>query len=376
MQPNPNIDPRTRTLSINRAGAHHPMIYGRPVIFWLVIAVFFGALLWLLSEVLLPFVAGIALAYVQVPLADRLQRLGMNRTVAALLIVSVITLALLAIALLVAPYVLQQLLSLISTIPRHVTRVREIVADPDRPWLNWLVSGEQNKTVSEFVGHAASWLTAFAASLWSGGKALVSFVSVLIIMPVVTFYLICDWHGMLEILDSWVPPRHRGTVRELAREIDRVITGFLRGQFLICFLLGLYYAIALTLVGLQFGLLLGLIAGLITFVPYIGSLTGLLVGSAIAVAQFWPDWHWIVAVVAIFLVGQFVEGNIIAPKLVGDRVGLHPVWIIFAMFAFGYLLGFVGLLLAVPLAAAIAVLFRFGLRRYLASPIYTGGQPT
>jgi predicted PurR-regulated permease PerM len=296
--------------------------------------------------------------------------------VAALLIVGLVTLALLAIALLVAPYVLQQLLSLISTIPRHVARVREIVADPDRPWLNWLVSGEQNKTVAEFVGHAATWLTAFAASLWSGGKALVSFASLLIIMPVVTFYLICDWHGMLEILDSWVPPRHRATIRELAREIDRVITGFLRGQFLICFLLGLYYAIALTLVGLQFGLLLGLIAGLITFVPYIGSLTGLLIGSAIAVAQFWPEWQWIAAVVAIFLVGQFVEGNIIAPKLVGERVGLHPVWIIFAMLAFGYLFGFVGLLLAVPLAAAIAVLFRFGLRRYLASPIYTGGQPT
>ena len=141
-------------------------------------------------------------------------------------------------------------------------------------------------------------------------------------------------------------------------------------------LLGLFYAIALTLVGLNFGLLIGLIAGLLTFVPYIGSLTGLLIASAVAIAQFWPDWKWIVAVVTIFLVGQFVEGNIIAPKLVGERVGLHPVWIIFAMFAFGYLFGFVGLLLAVPLAAAIAVLFRFGLRRYLASPIFTGGQPS
>jgi predicted PurR-regulated permease PerM len=195
-------------------------------------------------------------------------------------------------------------------------------------------------------------------------------------MPVVTFYLICDWNGMLKILDSWIPVRHRETVHELAREIDSAISGFLRGQLVVCLLLGLYYAIALTLVGLQFGVLIGVIAGLITFVPYVGSLTGLLIASAVAITQFWPDWQWIVAVVVIFLVGQFVEGNIIAPKLVGERVGLHPVWMIFAMFAFGYLFGFVGLLLAVPLAAAIAVLFRFGLRRYLASPIYTGGQPS
>ena len=352
------------------------MMYERPVIFWLVIVLVFCALLWLLSEVLLPFVAGVALAYVQVPLADRLERLGMNRTVAALLIVTTVVLALLAIALLVVPYVMQQLMSLISTLPTHVSRLRDIVADPNRPWLNWLVSGEQNKAVSELVGHASAWLTKFAYSLWSGGKALVSFASIVIIMPVVTFYLICDWHGMLKILDSWIPVRHRETVHELAREIDKAISGFLRGQFVVCLLLGLYYAIALTLVGLQFGLLIGVVAGLITFVPYVGSLTGLLVASAVAITQFWPEWQWIVAVVVIFLVGQFVEGNIIAPKLVGERVGLHPVWMIFAMFAFGYLFGFVGLLLAVPLAAAIAVLFRFGVRRYLASPIYTGGQPS
>jgi len=352
------------------------MMYERPVIFWLVIVLVLCALLWLLSEVLLPFVAGIALAYLQAPLADRLERLGMNRTVAALLIVTVVVLGLLAIALLVVPYVLQQLMSLISSLPDHVSRLRQIVADPNRPWLNWLFSGEQNKAVTELVGNASAWLTGFAYSLWSGGKALISFASIVIIMPVVTFYLITDWHRMLASLDGWIPVRHRETVHELAREIDQAISGFLRGQFVVCVLLGLFYAIALTLVGLQFGLLIGVIAGLLTFVPYIGSLTGLLIATAVAITQFWPDWKWIVAVVVIFLVGQFVEGNIISPKLVGDRVGLHPVWIIFAMFAFGYLFGFVGLLLAVPLAAAIAVLFRFGLRRYLASPIYTGGQPS
>jgi predicted PurR-regulated permease PerM len=348
------------------------MSYGRHAVFWLVTFLVFAGLLWLLSQVLLPFVAGFALAYLQVPIADRLEKMGVNRTVAALAIVTVVMVALIALLLLVLPLLIQQLSQLVASLPDHVSRVREVLTD----WLNWLQAGESTMTLGELFKQASAWLTGFAYSLWSGGKALVSFASILIIMPVVTFYLIVDWHGMLNILDSWVPLRHREEVRQIARDIDSAISGFVRGQLQVCFLLGLYYAIALSLVGLHFALVIGIVAGLITFVPYIGSLTGLMIGASVAVAQFWPDWKWIVTVIAVFLVGQFVEGNIIAPKLVGDRVGLHPVWIIFAMFAFGYLFGFVGLLLAVPIAAAIAVLFRFGLKRYLASPIYSGGQPT
>jgi predicted PurR-regulated permease PerM len=193
---------------------------------------------------------------------------------------------------------------------------------------------------------------------------------VLVIMPVVTFYLICDWHQMVAILDGWVPPQNRATVHQLVREIDAAISGFLRGQAGVCLVVGIYYAVALSLVGLDFGLLIGLTAGVLTFMPYIGSMTGLLIGASVAVGQFWPNWIPIAVVIGIFLVGQFFEGNVLGPKLVGDRVGLHPVWLIFAMFAFGYLLGFVGLLIAVPLAAAIGVLFRFGLSRYRASPFY------
>ena len=159
-------------------------------------------------------------------------------------------------------------------------------------------------------------------------------------------------------------------MHRLVGEIDAAITGFLRGQAGVCLVVGIYYAVALSLVGLDFGLLIGLTAGVLTFMPYIGSMTGLLIGASVAVGQFWPNWIPIAVVIGIFLVGQFFEGNVLGPKLVGDRVGLHPVWLIFAMFAFGYLLGFVGLLIAVPLAAAIGVLFRFGLRRYSASPFY------
>jgi predicted PurR-regulated permease PerM len=347
----------------------------RHLTFWLVTMAVFAALLWLLHEILLPFVGGIALAYVQAPVADRLERLGMNRTIAALLIVSVIVLSLVAAVMLIVPLLLHQGSALISNIPNYFKRVHEILVDPDFPLLNWIGGGDSN-AVSEIVSKAASWLLGFAYSLWTGGMALVSFASVLIVMPVVAFYLICDWHRMIATVDGWVPLRQRETVRQLARDIDAVIGSFIRGQLGVCVILGLFYAIALMLAGLEFALLIGLAAGLISFVPYIGSMTGLMISVSVAIAQFWPDWTRVAIVIGIFLFGQFVEGNIIAPKLVGERVGLHPVWMIFAMFAFGYWFGFVGLLIAVPLAAAMAVLFRFGLRRYLASALYSGEKPT
>jgi predicted PurR-regulated permease PerM len=351
------------------------MIYGRQLTFWLLTFFVLAAVLWLLHDILLPFVAGIALAYVLAPLADRVERLGMNRTVAALLIVSVLVVALIALILLLVPLLLQQGVALISHIPGYFNRIKELIVDSNLPWLNWLGAAETGKSASDLVGQVATWLLSFSYSLWTGGKALVSFASVLIVMPVVTFYLIRDWHAMIDRVDNWVPVHQRDTVRQLGREIDAAIGGFLRGQFGVCLVLGCYYAIGLMLVGLDFALLIGLIAGVITFVPYIGSMTGLMIAVSVAIAQFWPDWKRIVLVVAIFLVGQFIEGNIVSPKFVGERVGLHPVWLIFAMFAFGYLFGFVGLLVAVPLGAAIAVLLRFGLRQYFASPLYTGDKP-
>ena len=351
------------------------MGYGRQLAFWVVTFVVLAAALWLLHDILLPFVAGIALAYVLAPVADRGERFGMNRTVAALLIVGIFVLSLISLILLLAPLLLQQGSALISHIPGYVKRVRELVVDLNLPWLDWLGAGDSDKTLSDLVGQVATWLLSFSYSLWTGGKALVSFASVLIVMPVVTFYLIRDWHPMVDRVDSWIPVRQRETVRQLARDIDAAIGGFLRGQFGVCLFLGCYYAIGLMLAGLEFGLLIGLIAGVITFVPYIGSMTGLMIAASVAIAQFWPDWKRITLVIVIFLVGQFIEGNIISPKFVGERVGLHPVWLIFAMFAFGYLFGFVGLLIAVPLGAAIGVLLRFGLRQYFASPIYTGDNP-
>jgi predicted PurR-regulated permease PerM len=187
--------------------------------------------------------------------------------------------------------------------------------------------------------------------------------------------MLLDWHHMVDKIDSWLPRHQQKTIRGLAREIDGAIAGFIRGQALVSLILGTFYGIALTAIGLNFGLLIGFAAGLLNFIPYLGSTTGLLLAGGVAFAQFWPEWMWVIVVIGIFFFGQFIEGNFLQPKLVGDRVGLHPVWLIFALFAFGYLLGFVGVLVAVPLAAATGVLVRFALRQNLASPLYTGAGP-
>ena len=279
--------------------------------------------------------------------------------------------------LLIAPIIGKQLIAMAESIPANVRRLQQAVANSDSPWLRQIVGegvSTADKSIGDLMTQAMGWLTTALKSLWSGGRALISMFSLLVVTPVVAFYLLYDWPRMIETVDSWVPVAHRETVRELAREIDAAIAGFVRGQSAVCLLLGSYYAVALAMTGLNYALLIGLVSGLITFIPYIGSTVGLVVALAVAFAQFWPEWSWIVVVFAIFMVGQFLEGYVLAPKLVGESIGLHPVWLLFALFAFGYLFGFVGLLLAVPMAAATGVLVRFALRQYLASPLYTGGK--
>jgi predicted PurR-regulated permease PerM len=346
----------------------------RQMKFWLAALVVFILVLWLLSEILLPFIAGLAIAYLLTPLTDRLERLGLSRLAAALLIITVVVLAFVILLLLVVPILAGQLTSFIANIPGYVTKLQTLLSDQSMPWVQKLLGAgfSPDKSISELATQGVGWLSTFLKSLWSGGRALVSLFSLIVVTPVVAFYLIYDWHRMIATVDGWVPVHQRTTVRRLAREVDAAIAGFVRGQSAVCLILGSFYAVALTLSGLNFGLLIGLISGLITFIPYVGSMTGLILAIAVAVAQFWPEYTSILIVLGIFLVGQFLEGNVLAPKLVGESVGLHPVWLIFALLAFGYLFGFVGLLVAVPLAATIGVLARFALRRYLESSLYTG----
>ena len=354
------------------------MTFQRQVLFWIGALAVFVLAMWVLREVLLPFVAGIVLAYFLNPVADRLERLGVSRMVASLIMVALVLLSFVVLALLFFPILGAQISAFVQGLPNAVTRLQTVLTDETREWLTRIVGDrlpDLNKSLADILTEGAKWMVTFLASLWAGGQALFSIVTLLVIAPVIAFYVLYDWHKMIRKVDSWVPRRNRETVRELAREIDRAIAGFVRGQAGVGLVLGAFYAIALTLAGLNFGFLIGMISGLISFIPYVGSLTGLLLAAVVAVAQFWPEWKWILLIIAIFLSGQFIEGYILQPKLVGESVGLHPVWLMFALFAFGYLFGFVGLLLAVPLAAAMGVLMRFGIKQYMASALYTGGAP-
>jgi predicted PurR-regulated permease PerM len=215
---------------------------------------------------------------------------------------------------------------------------------------------------------------AIVEGVFSGGLALIDFISLAVITPVVAFYMLLDWDRMVDEIDHWLPRRHAPAIRRVAGDIDSVLAGFVRGQFTVCLILGTFYALALVAIGLNFGLVVGLFAGLVSFIPFVGSLMGGALSIGIALVQFWGDWVMIAAVAGVFLVGQAVEGNFLTPKLVGGSVGLHPVWLMFALACFGAAMGFTGLLIAVPAAASIGVLVRFGLEQYRAGRLYQGGE--
>jgi predicted PurR-regulated permease PerM len=346
----------------------------RQLLFWLGTLIVFIFFVWLLKDILLPFIAGTVLAYLLNPLTDRLERNGMGRGVATLLTVVSFILCFVVVGVIFVPVLGTQLVNFIQKLPGYITRIQELITTENKDWLQNTVGmslPDIQKSIGDLVGESAKWLGSLVKSLWSGGQALISIFSLIVITPVVAFYVLHDWHAVTDKVDSWLPRRHRATIRSLAGQIDRAIAGFLRGQASVCLIMGIYYAVALVAVGLNFGLLIGVSTGVLTFIPYVGSLSGFLIGMIVATVQFFPSWGPIIAVLVVFVIGQFLEGYVLSPKLVGESVGLHPVWLMFSLFAFGYLLGFVGLLIAIPLAAAIGVLLRFALAQYMASPLYT-----
>jgi predicted PurR-regulated permease PerM len=352
------------------------MALERQVTFWGAALAVFVAVLWVLSDVLLPFVAGMALAYLLDPIARRGERLGIGRAVSALTVLTLVIVAVVVAVMVVAPIISEQFTAFVDNLPGYLTKLQSIVADPSRPWLAKIFGGgnlsDPGKSDSGLVMQASGYIGTFLASVWSGSRAVFSVLSLLIITPVVAFYLLVDWEKVVATIDGCIPLHHRSTVHTLAHDIDAAIAGFVRGQAVICLILATYYSIGLTLTGLNFGFLIGMMTGLLSFIPFVGAGTGFLVAAVVAIAQFWPSWISIAMVGCVFLIGQALEGYVLSPKLVGPKVGLHPVWMMFALIAFGYLFGFVGLLVAIPLAATIGVLLRFAIRKYLESPIYTG----
>ena len=347
----------------------------RQIRFWVVVAIVLALLLYLFSSILLPFVAGMALAYFLDPVADRLQRIGLSRVMATTVILVAFLIVLALGLVILIPLLASQLTDFIAKLPEYLTQLQGLITSFDPQWIEqrFGVNAEGlREGLNSLLTSGFGFITTVFQSIWSSGVALFSIASLFVVTPVVAFYMLLDWDRMIHTVDGWVPRDHVETVRQLAADINAATAGFVRGQGTLCLVLGLMYAFGLTLTGLKFGVLIGLFAGLISFIPYVGSLVGLVLSVGLAFVQFWPDWLMIVAVACVFFVGQFIEGNILQPRLVGKSVGLHPVWLMFALFAFGALFGFVGLLIAVPAAAAIAVLVRFAISRYLESPLYKG----
>ena len=340
------------------------------VTYWGIAAAVFLVVLWYLGDVMLPFVLGAAIAYFLDPVADRLERLGLSRAAATALIAVAAVVLFVVVALLVIPSLIRQATELIEIAPVLVAQLRDFLVSrfPDI-----VVPDSQLRQTFDQVGatvqsRGAELLNTVLASVGS----ILNVVLLFVIVPVVAVYMLLDWDRMVARIDTLLPRDHAPVIRRLAAEIDASMSGFLRGMGTVCVILGTYYAVALMLVGLNFGLVVGFVAGVLTFIPYVGAIVGGALAIGLALFQFWGEWHWIVAVAVIFQAGQFVEGNVLTPRLVGTSVGLHPVWLLLALSVFGSLFGFVGLLLAVPVAAAIGVLARFGVEQYRQSRLYRG----
>ena len=334
---------------------------------WTVFALALVGLLVLLGGVLTPFALGAVAAYLLDPVCGRLTRAGLGRGLASLLlIVAVVALALGAL-LTVAPLLIEQVAEAVARLPQAVDALRR--------WIHLhLGTGggdELMQRLAETLRERAGGLSGEAlANAWAGGKAIVSFAGVLAVTPVVAFYLLLDWPRLVAAIDSLVPPARRATVRAVALEIDSVLSALLRGLGTVCLSLGVFYAVGLSLIGLEFGLLIGLFSGAISFIPYVGATIGGALSLGVALYQFWGSPEWIAAVAAVYVAGQTIEGNVLTPALVGSAVQAHPLWLLFALGAFGVLFGFVGLLAAVPATAVIGVLVRRGVTLYRESPLY------
>ncbi len=338
--------------------------------YWLSSAVVLAAILWLLGDVLLPFIIGIALAYFLDPIADRLEAAGLSRVLAILLITLAAVVVVMVLIAVLIPLLIGQLVELAEALPEYLRLSSEIAAAWFPSVLNeGSLPGEMVNSLVDFISGRSAEL---ARRVLSVAFTIFDILVIMVVAPVVAVYMLLDWDRMISTVDGWLPRDHRSTIRSLVKEVDATLASFVRGQISVCAILAIFYAVALMLVGLKFGLVIGVIAGALTFIPYVGAVLGGLLSIGLALFQYWGSPVLIGAVALVFVAGQALEGNFLTPKLVGKAVGLHPVWLIFALSVFGTLFGFTGLLLAVPITACIGVFSRFGLRQYLSGRLYRG----
>lgn len=346
------------------------------LLFWVGLLVLAVLALGLVQGILMPFATGFILAYVLAPGVARLERLGVSRSLASLALLVLFLLGFACILVILVPLIQGQIVQLIAGVPRLVHFLQEQLAR----WIQLLQQqlptedvGKVRDLVGAKLAEALTWLAGLVQGMITSSFAILNIVSLVIVTPVVTFFLLRDWERMVAQIDAHLPRQSVDTVRGQARLVSDTLVGFIHGQALVCLILAIYYGIALTLVGLSAGLALGVLIGVLAIIPMLGVLTGFVLAVGLAASQY-GTWTEVIVVCGIFVFGQLVEANILTPKLVGDRIHLHPVWVIFALFAGGTLFGFVGVLVAVPAAAVIGVLTRFAVARYMSSSLYDARQ--
>ncbi len=348
------------------------------VLVWVGFSVVVILLIWLFRPILLPFIIGIALAYVLNPAVNFVQRGIGSRAWASALVLLAGLAVIVGAFVVITPLIVTQVVGLLQRLPGYVSDLNALVrsiAPQLNEWLGPERSAQLQASLTTFLGSGVAFLGDITGQVAQSGLTVLNTIAVLILTPVVAFYLLLDWEGMVKGIDNLLPREHRREIRGVLDQIDHSIAGVIRGQGGVILVLCVYYATALTLTGLNFGLVIGLMTGLFSFIPFFGFLTGFVLSLGIALVQFSPNWWFVAIVVLVYLIGQFIEGNVLYPRLVGQSININPVWLMFALFAFAFLFGFVGLLLAVPLSAITATLIRYAVRRYKDSALYKGERP-
>lgn len=353
---------------------HTPIFETKDLVFWLVLtALAVGA--WLvLGGALAPFIVGLGMAYVLNPLVVRLRHLGLNRIAAVTLVILVFFFGLGYLIYRITPYIATQGAEFIRAMPDTVQRLQTILESyrtsiEGRLGIDF-AAASSSISLSQFAGTAVNWLTRSLTSVGSTGQAVMSSLEFLIVVPFAVFYFLTDWERLVRALQRLIPVSLHRSVFTLTGEIDRMLGGYFRGQAMVCLLLGLFYALALWMVGLRYGLLIGAVSGLLAFIPYLGTATCLVLAFGFGLAQYWPDWQMLLVIGAVVGVGQFLEGNVLTPLFVGRHVGLHPLALMFGLIALGNLYGFLGLLLSVPITGTVAIVLRRMVRRYRMSDFF------
>lgn len=345
------------------------------VLVWIGLLIALILILWVFRGILLPFVVGIALAYLLNPLVNQLQKWHFSRAWATVVVLICVLTIVISVFFMFVPLVGQQIVGLIQRLPRYVADLQKLATEwsPEiNDWLGPERAAQLQTTLNDLTRQALGFIATLPGELVNIGLTGASVLGFTLLAPVIAFYMLVDWEGMVRGVDGLLPKRHKGEIKAILHDIDKSMAGVIRGQGSVLLLDAAFYATALSLVGLNFGLVIGLLAGLLSFIPFVGAVFGFGLSMGIAIVQFWPN-GWMVALVAgIFLFWQFIEGNILYPKLVGSSININPVWMMFALLALGAVFGFVGLLLAVPMAAIASVLVRYGVRKYKESPLYLG----